>query len=422
MTLVRKRSFDFSQNTAGVDVVEIAVDACDVTCFGDAVLAVRVHSNEISNGDSTIFVEAYNTAPSEDDPEMTFAEAEPAASVTVIRADQMEAGTLLLSGLAAGFGPALQIRVTGHRIATATVRAELSIELVARTGVTAPRRSLADTLVVGNRSSGTDIIVSSTDVVRGEDGASPTGMVVRGGDASTGNTGGGEATLRGGNAAGTSRGGIAQLAGGTGGSNGFGGDVEILGGTAGASGGDGGDVVIVAGEAASGDGGSISLASGTGSTDDGDIGLTTPSTAGAIRFRTQQAGFAGTTWDQLTFATQQTLAPAATYDIVLATLSTNGRNVKLEAYITAQEDGVANSIRSGRVIYTAYRSGGTVALLTFHLASTQGAGNLNTDPLNFQIVVSGDDLVMRTTNASGGNTRTVNLAMWWSRQEGGFAS
>ena len=297
MTLVRKRTVEFSDLDAGTAMAIIAVPAANVACFGDAVLVVRVHTNETTVGGSTIVVEAYNTAPTDEDPETTFVETIAAATLTLLDATSTPAGTLLVSGVTAGFGPALQIRVTGNRVGAATVRAEISIELVARTGVAAPRRSLADTLVVGNATDGTDLIVSSTDEVRGVDGGSPTGVAVRGGDASTGNTAGASATVRGGAAAGSGTGGAVSVSGGAGGSSGDGGTATLEGGipTAGAGGGatvrgrdgvgtnkNGGGVAITGGNATgSGTHGTVTAVTNGGTTTfRGDGGVQLPSSSG----------------------------------------------------------------------------------------------------------------------------------------------
>lgn len=257
MTLVRKRLFDFS-NISATPVTVVALDAIDVGCFGDALLAVRVHSNEIGAGGSTIQVEALNTAPSDEDPDLDFVEDDAAATVKVGDASNFPAGTLLLDGVEQGFGPALQIRVVGTRIGVAVVKAEISVELVARGGVAAPRRSLADTLVVGNFTGGTDVEVSSTDEIRGRDGASPAALNLRGGAATAGNTSGAGATVRGGVAFGSGTGGSLTLEGGSGSTSGAGGLVDVKGGAGGGSSA-GGAVKLTGGASATGVGGSVTL-------------------------------------------------------------------------------------------------------------------------------------------------------------------
>jgi hypothetical protein len=366
-TLVPKRTFDFSSLSAGQSEIVIPIEACDISCFGDVVVLVRVHTNAVS-GTSGIVVAAHDAAPSEDDPAETFVAPSPAAQVTIDAATA--AGTLLLAGLDAGFGDALQIRVTGTRQGTDTVSAELSIELVGRSGVAAPRRSLADTLVVGNTTAGSDIVVSSGDEVHGDDGATAGALALRGGN-----------------------------------------------GTAAS---DGGAVTLRGGTSSAGAGGGIALTTGAGATDDGDLDLLTPSSAGAVRLRTQST-FVGTTLDALTYAATLTVASGGgTGDIALASLATDGHNLKLDVAVTAHEVGVAASLESGLFVQTFYRATGTVLSLTAHVSNQQGVGGVGTD-LSFALVASGSTVNLRVVNA-GASSRTVYVTVRWLRQEGGFAS
>ncbi|MBX7077869.1 MAG: hypothetical protein K1X88_01700 [Nannocystaceae bacterium] len=366
-TLLRKRAFDFSSLTAGQSATEVPIACCDISCFGDVVMVVRLHSNAIT-GTSAIVVAAYDAAPSEDDPAQTFVSPSAAAQVSIDASSA--AGALLVAGLDAGFGDALQIHVTGTRQGSDTVRAEISIELVGRPGVAAPRRSLADTLVVGNTTQGTDVVVTSGDEVRGDDGSAAGALSLRGGD-------------------------------GTAASN-------------------GGAVAVRGGSSAAGAGGGISLTTGTGATDDGDLDLLTPSSGGAVRLRTQST-FVGTTLDALTYAATLTVAlGGGTQDIALASLATDGHNLKLDVAVTAHEVGVAASLKSGLIAQTFYRATGTVLSLTAHVTNQQGVGGVGTD-LSFALVASGSTINLRIVNA-GASNRTVYVTVRWLRQEGGFAS
>lgn len=126
--------------------------------------------------------------------------------------------------------------------------------------------SWAATLAVGNVSGGTDPVLSSGDTFRGVDGAAATGMVIRGGDATTGN--GGAASFTGG-AGGTGGGntpGTATVAGGAAGagSGSAGGNVLINGGAPDGTGAGGGITALAANAAAVGGlGGSISINAGS---------------------------------------------------------------------------------------------------------------------------------------------------------------
>lgn len=206
--LQRKRALDFGNLASGASETIVASDRPDVGCFGDAVLAVRVHSNS-TTGTSEIVIAVHSTAPSADEPNTVFTD--PIASASVTISAGTAAGTLRVAGLGEAFGGALELRITGTRQGSDVLKADISVDLVARAGVAAPRRSLADTLVVGNTTDGTDLVVSSTDEIRGGDAASPTALTLRGGDATSGNTNGADAIVKGGAASGTGVQGNVQL-------------------------------------------------------------------------------------------------------------------------------------------------------------------------------------------------------------------
>ena len=162
MEILRKRTFDFAGLQAGTSETVVEGDA-DLSEYGDATIAVRVHDNA-TTGTSSIVVAVHSRSYSSDDPDTPFVASTPSASVTI------DAGTadgvLLVAGVLEGFGGCLELRVTGTRNGSDTCRAEISVELVRRRGVAAPRRSLADTLVVGNTTGGTDLVVTSGDELR----------------------------------------------------------------------------------------------------------------------------------------------------------------------------------------------------------------------------------------------------------------
>lgn len=162
--IVSRSVFDFSDVASGQSTTIVAAEHVDVACFGDAVLLVRVHANA-TTGTSTIVVRAYSVSFTEEDPDVTFLAPSPAAAVTIGNGTSVAAGSLLLAGAEDAFGGSLQIHVVGFRVGSDTVRAEISIDLVARVGVPGPRRSLADTLLVGNETDGTDILVEEGDGV-----------------------------------------------------------------------------------------------------------------------------------------------------------------------------------------------------------------------------------------------------------------
>jgi hypothetical protein len=262
----------------------------------------------------------------------------------------------------------------------------------------------------------------------------------------------GSITVTGGNNAGgnTSHGGGITLTAGnqtnTGAITGTGGDVNVSGGTTASTSASsrGGNINLLAGSGVGTGsvGGNLNLTAGagTGTAAAGAITLTggTPSTGtpGAVALRTSantasvnvrtQATFTGTTHEHFTTGQQTALAAGATNDTTLGSLGTNGRNMKLEVYITGVNNADANSMSSRRFIQTFYRdAGGTVNALTAHLSNAQnsgtGAGTFAND-IVYTLVVSGSNLLLRITNGSGANTYTGNYCIWWNRQEGGFSS
>lgn len=264
MHLIRKRSFDFSTLVVGTTESVVAVAEVDVSAFGNAVLVVRVHANTTTGTGSTISVSAYSVAPSDEDPDVTFIAPSPAATVTISNGATTPAGTLLVAAVGEGFGSCLQIQVTGDRDAADTVHAEISVDLVARVGVGAPARGLDETLAVGNDTGGTDLVVSSTDVVRGDDGAAPTALSLRGGNADGGTATGAAIHAFGGAGSGTGTGGGWNAAAGAGGSTGPGGGAVLSGGLGGATSGAGGSVMVRGGVPTDGDGGAATLIAGPG--------------------------------------------------------------------------------------------------------------------------------------------------------------
>jgi hypothetical protein len=160
--ILSKVALDFASLGSGNSqtVVLAEIDACGI---GDATLGVRVHANSTS-GTSTMVFGLYSKSYSPDDPDTEFVSTSPAATVRLEAGTAV--GTLLVAGLLPGFGSCFELRVTGTRVGADVLDAEVSAEIVARRGVAAPRRSLAETLVVGNETGGTDLEVTSGDELR----------------------------------------------------------------------------------------------------------------------------------------------------------------------------------------------------------------------------------------------------------------
>jgi hypothetical protein len=234
---------------------------------------------------------------------------------------------------------------------------------------------------------------------------------------------GGDFFLSGGAGGGTSGGG-GSIAIGGGESNGTssGGGVTISGGAANGSG-NAGAVLLSGGGSASGAGADVTLSAGIGVTDDGDVNLRS-GPSGVVSIRTSTT-FASTQVEHLTFGAQM-VAPqdAVPTDVVtLGTLSTNGRHMQFVVYVTATEQGTDANFVSTYIVQSAYRAAATTNLVTAHTSSEQGngGGSFLAD-LAFSLVVDGTDVVLSVLNVNSTTDYTLNLAVHWTRQQGGFTS
>lgn len=138
-------------------------------------------------------------------------------------------------------------------------------------------QTLAQTLIFGNTTGGTDIIITVGDEIVGQSGASLAGLVtIRGGTASSGTSSGGDVFVLGGAPLGTGSAGgdIVVSAADADSVSGPGGDITINAGDSAGAGNNGGDITIVAGSASStGNGGIITISPGvaTGSGSNGVV-------------------------------------------------------------------------------------------------------------------------------------------------------
>lgn len=140
--------------------------------------------------------------------------------------------------------------------------------------------SLAATLVVGNVTGGTSIVVSNGDLVRGVDAATGLPLALRGGNSSGGGAAGAQASLTGGNGDAAGAGGVALVQGGDGGATaGTGAGANLFAGNGG-TGNSAGGIAYVAGGAArgafagagQGAGGAVQIFGGTGGNGGASVG------------------------------------------------------------------------------------------------------------------------------------------------------
>lgn len=123
----------------------------------------------------------------------------------------------------------------------------------------------ATTLAAGNISGGTDPVLSGGDTFRGVDGASVTGMTIRGGNATGAATNGGSVSIDGGSATDGNGGSVAITAANGTGTNRNGGNTSMVAGN-GTGTGTAGSVAITAGNTATATGGTVDITSGTATT------------------------------------------------------------------------------------------------------------------------------------------------------------
>jgi len=265
--------------------------------------------------------------------------------------------------------------------------------------------SLAATLTIGNETSGTDIVVSSTDDVAGEDSAVADGggFTIRGGDftGGAGNFDGGSLIIRGGESDGTV--------------NGLrGGDVTVQGGAiTGTAGGTtrAGDVFITGGDASGGgglsDGGNVSIAGGASTDLPGDVTITGGASSGATGGDvtiTSGEGAAGGTGGSVTITTDSGASGNFTYgSITIQTPDCVSTNNQISGDITIQagQNGIRN-VPGSDVLITAGDSFGGGANRAGDVVITAGDQN------NAVSGGDGGDIILNpgsSANATAGEVR-----------------
>lgn len=137
------------------------------------------------------------------------------------------------------------------------------------------------------------------------------------------------------------------------------------------------------------------------------------------------SGFAGSEIERFSDATQDTLAAAASNQLIatLGTLDTNGQNMKISVKVT----GVDNAVDTNFIAYSYeqhfYMSGLVINTVTAfdNQTGTAGVGDF-TSNVTFNVTAVGNDIRLRASNGSSTATYVMNLAYSWTRQEGGFNS
>jgi len=202
----------------------------------------------------------------------------------------------------------------------------------------------------------------------------------------------------------------------------------LLGSDGDSSGDDGISLALTAGDGtgpSNADGGAIDIAAGAlaGSGANGRVNLTTQGIDASVAIRTT-SGFTGTRHEHFTYGNQVTLSPGTFFQnhIIVGTVDTNGRHMKIDLWATAQDNSNDAGMDSFRLIQTYYRASGNTSALSAHLSDTQGNGQFGSDwSFSLGTDASGN-IYLQVSNFSGSVTYTANVAVYWSIQEGGFTS
>jgi hypothetical protein len=127
--LFSRREFDFSEVRGDRCVDVLLVKAVDVSQYTRGTLEVRIHDRDISGSGARIWILAYTTAPTAEDPSVDFIDdSSPVASIVVDDSDDRTPPVLATAELSSGFGGMLAIVVRGEqaRAPVDALAAELS--------------------------------------------------------------------------------------------------------------------------------------------------------------------------------------------------------------------------------------------------------------------------------------------------------
>jgi hypothetical protein len=252
--------------------------------------------------------------------------------------------------------------------------------------------------------SGTAGTISITGGAGGSSSGAGGAVTISGGTPIDGN--GGAITLTAANGVGTNRaGGAMRSIAGNGVGTGAGGSAEVTSGNGGAQG-NAGNVVLTSGNGGGTSGDSGNILANTGTVVSGVVG----------EFRYAQGSGGRTATSSYRADNTQTFQTtnATPFVVTIHTLTTNGRNVGYRFKIRGQISTGADII-SMTVDQTAYRSGGTVTLLTAEATSTQNTAWGGTPP-TIVLSASGNDVIATITGIAA---TTINWSAYWDKQEGG---
>jgi hypothetical protein len=258
--LLAETAFDFGTLTVSSESVIEIERAFDVSSWGDVVAQVRCHAFSAGSPSNSIRVEFHASAPTEEDPSTEFIG--PSLGVAEFVGGSTTAPALAIVPLDPT-GACIRVRVIGVRGAAAALAGTLSIDFVARDGISR-RHDLAETLRMGNVTGGEDIVLTTPSAIRGADGGAPEALLLRGGNALVTNVDGAAVTIVGGGGAGNGTGGDVFFDGGAGGTTGKGGAVFVTAGAGGTTAGGGGTVELRggAGQVSGAAGGAVLLEGG----------------------------------------------------------------------------------------------------------------------------------------------------------------
>jgi hypothetical protein len=135
-------------------------------------------------------------------------------------------------------------------------------------------------------------------------------------------------------------------------------------------------------------------------------------------------GFVGTESERRTFAVQVTAPSGGGFTTIttLGTLSAAGRNMKFDVRVTGQDSVTSSNFVGVLINQDAWRDTTSTNLATAHASSEQGNGATFLSDIAFSLTTSGNDIILRVQNTSSTTTYVINVAVMWTRQQGGLSS
>jgi len=368
---------------------------------------ITILTGDSTDGDSgTITIQTGDTASND--------ASDPAGDILLITGSQTDTGSDVNSragNITCTLGSSANPNTTGPG-------GSFEVTAGASTAASANGRGGSISLTAGAYSGGTASGLAGSVTISGGSSTGAAGdgggITITGGAASGGNSTPGDISITGGAGdagASNSRGGDVTITAGAGGSSGRGGNLALSAGAAGSSNSNGGSVTITA-TAPSGVGSDVGIslqATRTGTDDDATVSIDT-----------ENGSFAGSEWHHMTVGSVQTAGAGLQTVLQIAGPSTNGQNLKLRVWATAQQVTTTADMMS-QIIETAFlRTGGSTIQLTDHV-NDRKTYPLGSIPAAVQVTISisGSNIRVQVTGDTVEDTRWMLEVDW---QRGGMAA